>query len=74
MGRPERVTFELVGLNEQLDGEGTFLMEPYEEASPIAAAPRKGLVARLVEAVVRFFLRRARGRPASDNLHKLEIS
>jgi carbon monoxide dehydrogenase subunit G len=50
---PERVTFELKGLNEQLEGGGVFLMEAFEEqaASPRAdAAPaaKPGLLARIV--------------------------
>jgi len=48
---PERVTFELKGLNEQMEGGGVFLMEPYEEGAAttaVAPASRPGLFARLV--------------------------
>lgn len=47
---PERVTFELEGLNEPMKGEGAFLMERYEEApaegTALAPAQRPGLLAR----------------------------
>jgi carbon monoxide dehydrogenase subunit G len=57
---PERVTFELKGLNEQMEGGGVFLMEPFEGAdassSPEAAAnaapeAKPGLWARIVRAL-----------------------
>ena len=60
---PERVRFELTGLNEPMTGSGVFLMERYEEAPAAApAAPRKGLFARTVEAIARFLFRLLHGR------------
>jgi carbon monoxide dehydrogenase subunit G len=63
---PSRVSFELQGLNEPMQGRGQFLMEAYEAAGAApdaaAAAPR-GVFARLLEPVVRFFLRLFRGGP-----------
>ena len=50
---PERVTFQLEGLNEQLSGDGEFMMQSYEaEIVETASAPaRKGWLQRAVEAV-----------------------
>jgi carbon monoxide dehydrogenase subunit G len=57
---PSRVRFELKGLNEPLEGSGSFELAPYEEAgaapTPAAAEPRRGLL-RLFESLARFFLR-----------------
>jgi carbon monoxide dehydrogenase subunit G len=65
---PERVRFSLVGLNEQMSGEGSFEMTPYENAGDAAAllpaAPRKkNPIARALEAIFRFFFQLIRGRP-----------
>jgi carbon monoxide dehydrogenase subunit G len=56
---PSCVRFELKGLNEPMEGSGSFEMQRYEEAEAApAAAPRaRNLLLRLLEAVVRFFLR-----------------
>jgi len=60
---PERVTFELEGLNEPMRGGGSFYMERYEEegatapGAPEASPERKGLLLRAAEAIARFFLR-----------------
>lgn len=57
---PNRVCFELTGLNEPMTGAGSFEMQPWEgegAAAPSAAAPRKGRLLRLFEAVVRAVLR-----------------
>ncbi len=57
---PERVTFELEGLNEPMQGGGEFRMEPYEEGGVAGAsesAPRRNPLLRLLEVIVRFFLR-----------------
>ena len=59
---PERVRFELQGVNEQLKGEGIFIMEPYEEETESIAPPRKNLFVRMVEGIVRFFFRLFRGK------------
>jgi carbon monoxide dehydrogenase subunit G len=59
---PERVRFSLQGLNEPMQGSGTFLLEPFEDASAVAAAPpRPGLFARLLAAVARFLYRLRHG-------------
>ena len=57
---PGRVTFELEGVNELMQGGGEFLMEAYEEGEAAVAAetaPRRNPFLRLLEAIVRFFLR-----------------
>ena len=60
---PSRVAFELVGLNEPMQGGGVFEMEPVAEGDTAApsGASRNPLL-RLLEAIVRFFLRLFRGR------------
>jgi carbon monoxide dehydrogenase subunit G len=62
---PSRVVFRLQGVNEPMEGSGTFLLEPWEDAAAVAAAPappRKGLWTRILEAITRFFFRRVHGR------------
>jgi carbon monoxide dehydrogenase subunit G len=61
---PERVTFQLEGVNEPMKGEGSFTLERYEEAGPAAAepSPRKGFFARLAQRIARFAYRLFRGR------------
>jgi carbon monoxide dehydrogenase subunit G len=59
---PSKVTFSLAGVNEPMKGSGTFLLERFEDASALAPAPaRPGLLARLFEAVARFFYRLRHG-------------
>ena len=58
---PERVRFELEGVNEQLAGSGTFTMAPYE-AHEAPTGLHKGLWARAFEALLRFFHRLVHGR------------
>jgi carbon monoxide dehydrogenase subunit G len=63
---PERVRFSLVGLNEQMTGEGSFELTPAAEAGAALAArthPRRGWLARLLEAIFRFFFQLVRGKP-----------
>jgi len=63
---PERVRFSLVGLNEQMTGEGSFELTPWEHAADApAAAPavRRSWLVRLFEAVFRFFFQLVRGKP-----------
>jgi carbon monoxide dehydrogenase subunit G len=57
---PERVTFELTGLNEQMEGGGVFLMESFEgddaassagQAANAAPGAKPGLWARIVRAL-----------------------
>ena len=57
---PSKVSFDLKGLNEPMDGGGTFEMEAFEQvgaAAPVEAASTRNPVMRLLEAIVRFFLR-----------------
>jgi carbon monoxide dehydrogenase subunit G len=60
---PSRVSFSLDGLNEPMKGSGTFVLEPYEDASLAVSAPppAKGLVARILEGVARFLYRLRHG-------------
>jgi carbon monoxide dehydrogenase subunit G len=60
---PERVTFSLTGVNEPMQGSGTFLLETYEAegATAATAAPRRGLLARLLEALARALYRLRHG-------------
>jgi carbon monoxide dehydrogenase subunit G len=60
---PERVSFALKGMNEPMNGEGSFRIEKLGgDAPPVdpTPAPARGL-AGLWERIVRFFFRRARG-------------
>jgi carbon monoxide dehydrogenase subunit G len=60
---PERVKFSLKGINEPMEGSGTFLLAPYEDeaAVPPAPASRPGLIARFFAAIARFFYRLVHG-------------
>jgi carbon monoxide dehydrogenase subunit G len=59
---PSRVVFSLRGVNEPMQGTGTFLLERFEDASAVVAAPpRQGLFARLLAAVARFLYRLRHG-------------
>jgi carbon monoxide dehydrogenase subunit G len=60
---PYRVSFALEGLNEPLRGRGEFLLESHEEAGAAAAPVRRGLFARLADALARFFFGLVHGRP-----------
>jgi len=63
---PERVRFELAGLNEQMSGAGTFEMMDFADASALPATaepPRKNVLARMLEAIFRFFFQIVRGKP-----------
>lgn len=55
---PERVRFELEGLNEQMRGGGSFEMAPYESAEDVVPERKRNPLLRWLEAIVRFFLRR----------------
>jgi hypothetical protein len=60
---PERVSFTLTGLNEDVDGGGTLVMEA--GGAPAASSPpvkRKGAWTRFVEAIFRFFFRLTHGK------------
>ena len=61
---PEHVRFTLLGLNEQMQGEGSFRIEPFEEegAERAPATPRRGWLARALDAFVGFFYRLLHGR------------
>lgn len=64
---PERVQFSLKGVNEPMEGGGTFLLSPHEEADPaapgaIAVPARDGWLTRLFTALARFFYGLVHGR------------
>lgn len=64
---PERVVFELEGLNEPVTGRGEFRMERFEGEGAESGEPareREGLLTRILAAIARFFLRRRQGRVA----------
>ena len=58
---PERVRFELEGLNETMQGGGSFEMAPYESAEDAIPVRQRNRLLRWLEAIVRFFLRRGGG-------------
>jgi Polyketide cyclase / dehydrase and lipid transport len=65
---PERVSFTLTGLNEQVDGDGTLEMGAaaparHESLPPPMEVqkPKSSLFARILEAIFRFFFRRVHG-------------
>jgi carbon monoxide dehydrogenase subunit G len=61
---PERVSFTLTGLNEQVEGDGTLTMRAYSAEAPAAEAPKKkksGFFKRLMERFFRWMFRRKFG-------------
>jgi carbon monoxide dehydrogenase subunit G len=56
---PQRVTFTLTGINEDVDGGGTLVLRRASPASPAAAAPspRVGLMRRVLNALARLLFR-----------------
>lgn len=64
---PERVSFTLEGINEEVDGGGTLIMETAAEAAAgkastaLAPAPRVGFFRRVINAIFRFFFRMQHG-------------
>jgi carbon monoxide dehydrogenase subunit G len=54
---PERVRFTLLGLNEQLEGEGEFRVGASGQASTAVAAPHEGLVQQLLAWLARLLYR-----------------
>jgi carbon monoxide dehydrogenase subunit G len=61
---PERVSFTLTGMNEQVDGDGTLEMGATTAAeSAVSAAPvvRRSFFGRILDAIFRFFFRRMHG-------------
>jgi carbon monoxide dehydrogenase subunit G len=64
---PERVSFTLTGLNEQVDGDGTLEMGTTVEAPEGASAPsnapvvKRSFFGRILDTVFRFFFRRMHG-------------
>lgn len=59
---PERVEFTLTGINEQVDGGGELVMQPYTgEALALPPPPKKSWFRRLLEAFARMLFRRAHG-------------
>ena len=62
---PDRVRFTLKGLNEQMEGEGSFTLEPFEEEGAGVAEPasaRRSWLGRALDALVGFFYRLLHGR------------
>ena len=59
---PERVRFDLEGLNEPMKGSGTFWIGSYEQADEPETPKQRGLLGRIVEAVLRLFHRMVHGR------------
>lgn len=59
---PERVAFELEGVNEQLVGSGSFLVAARTDEVPASTTPRPSMRARMAEAVFRLFRRLFRAR------------
>jgi carbon monoxide dehydrogenase subunit G len=67
---PDVVRFTIQGLNESMTGEGSFAMQPWEDAADVAAAeasageaPKRNPIARLFAAIFRFFFQLFRGKP-----------
>ncbi len=62
---PERVVFQLEGLNEQMSGDGIFFMAPFEdeESAPALAPRRYNLFQNIGLVITRFFFRLFRGEP-----------
>jgi hypothetical protein len=61
---PERVSFTLTGLNEQVDGDGTLEMgaaATTESAPSKAPVSKRSFFGRLLDALFRFFFRRMHG-------------
>ena len=60
---PERVSFTLTGLNEQVDGGGTLVMSKFSEAAAAAPAAivKVGFFRRILDAIFRFFFRKMHG-------------
>jgi carbon monoxide dehydrogenase subunit G len=65
---PSHVVFSLKGVNEPMEGSGTFLLEAYEAEAPEGASPgestarKEGLLSRLFARIARFFYRLVHGR------------
>ena len=62
---PERVAFELEGVNEALEGEGEFRLAA-ADSPPDVAAPQPGPIVRLVAWILRFFHGLVHGRVARE--------
>jgi carbon monoxide dehydrogenase subunit G len=67
---PDVVRFTIQGLNESMTGEGSFAMQPWEDAADVAAAeasggatPKRNPIARFFDAIFRFFFQLFRGKP-----------
>jgi hypothetical protein len=64
---PERVSFTLTGLNEQVDGDGTLEMDTADAAAAEKAAPsaapivKRSFFGRILDAIFRFLFRRVHG-------------
>ena len=58
---PDRVTFTLTGMNEQVEGGGELRMTECATEAPAPVAKRPTLLRRVLDAIARFFFRRAHG-------------
>jgi hypothetical protein len=64
---PERVSFELTGLNEEVEGGGSLVMVP--DVAPASTPPPKGWLRRLFDSLFRVLLRPIFGdKPAREAL------
>jgi carbon monoxide dehydrogenase subunit G len=59
---PERVSFTLTGLNEEVDGGGELTMAKASASAPLVVAEKPGLLRRMVNALFRFFFRLMHGK------------
>ncbi len=60
---PQRVSFTLTGLNEQVDGDGTLEMDAADTSPLASTAPpvKRSFFGRILDAIFRFFFRRMHG-------------
>ena len=59
---PQRVSFEMKGLNEAMDGSGSFELSHHTQGAAPVLAPKPGRLRGLFDALARFFYRLVHGR------------